>query len=102
MSPSHPEFAHFQPCAGIPMGYSDLKVTEAFLFLESIVDGAQRTPGVREMAAAARVLDAMARSSASGAWEEVGDGRALSEATAGVETGDASPGSGSNAQHLSL
>jgi predicted dehydrogenase len=72
MTPRHPEFAHFQPGAGISMGYSDLKVIEAFLFLESIVDGVQRTPGVEEMAATARVLDAMARSSESRAWEEVG------------------------------
>ncbi len=82
MSPGHPEFAHFQPGAGIPMGYSDLKVTEAFLFLESIVDGVQRSPGVQEMADAARVLDAMARSSASLAWEEVGAVSARPEATA--------------------
>jgi predicted dehydrogenase len=73
MSPGHPEFAHFQPGAGIPMGYSDLKVTEAFLFLESIADGVQRAPGVQEMASTARVLDAIARSSESLAWEDVGD-----------------------------
>ena len=46
MSPEHPDFAHFQPGPGLPMGYSDLKVIEAYLFLESIVDGVQRTPGV--------------------------------------------------------
>jgi len=55
------------------MGYSDLKVIEAFLFLESIVDGVQRSPGVDEMAATARVLQAIARSSESQAWEDVGD-----------------------------
>ena len=66
MSPKHPDFAHFQPGPGLPMGYSDLKVIEAYLFLESIVDGVQRAPGVQEMAAAARVLDAIARSSESG------------------------------------
>jgi predicted dehydrogenase len=72
MSPRHPDFAHFQPGPGLPMGYDDLKVIEAFLFLESIVDGVQRAPGVQEMAAAARVLDAIARSCESQAWEEVG------------------------------
>ena len=46
MSPNHPDFAHFQPGPGLPMGYNDLKVIEAYLFLESIVDGVQRTPGV--------------------------------------------------------
>jgi predicted dehydrogenase len=73
MGPGHPDFAHFQPGAGLPMSYSDLKVIEAFLFLESIVDGIQRTPGVKEMAATARVLDAVARSCESRRWEEVGD-----------------------------
>jgi predicted dehydrogenase len=73
MSPNHPDFAHFQPGPGLPMSYSDLKVIEAYLFMESIVDGVQRTPGVAEMAAAARVLDAIARSAESEAWEEVGE-----------------------------
>lgn len=73
MSPDHPDFAHFQPGPGLPMSYSDLKVIEAYLFMESIVDGVQRTPGVAEMASAARVLDAIARSAESEAWEEVGE-----------------------------
>jgi predicted dehydrogenase len=71
MGPEHPEFARFQPGAGIPMGYGDLKVVEAHLFLESVVDGVQREPGVREMASTARVLDAMVRSFESEAWESV-------------------------------
>jgi predicted dehydrogenase len=71
MSPEHPDFGHFQPGPGLPMGYNDLKVIEAFLFLESVVDGVQRAPGVQEMGAAARVLDAIARSATSRAWEEV-------------------------------
>src|SRR5438128_773145 len=36
MGPGHPDFVHFQPGQGIPMGYDDLKVIEAHLFLESI------------------------------------------------------------------
>jgi predicted dehydrogenase len=71
MGPSHPDFARFQPGRGIPMGYDDLKVIEAYRFLQSIADGEQREPGAREMAAAARVVDAIARSCESGAWEEV-------------------------------
>jgi predicted dehydrogenase len=74
MGPAHPDFARFQPGQGIPMGYDDLKVIEAYRFLQSIADGEQREPGVREIAATARVLDAVARSFASGAWEAVGDG----------------------------
>jgi hypothetical protein len=71
MGPQHPSFARFQPGPGLPMGYDDLKVIEAALFLQSIVDGEQREPGVREAVAAARVLAAMERSAASGAWETV-------------------------------
>ena len=71
MGPSHPDFARFQPGRGIPMGYDDLKVIEAYRFLQSIADGQQREPGVREMAATARVIDAVARSFESGAWEDV-------------------------------
>ena len=71
MGPQHPDFARFQPGQGIPMGYDDLKVIEAYRFLQSIADGEQREPGVREMAATARVLNAVARSFASGAWEAV-------------------------------
>ena len=48
------------------MGYDDLKVIEAAMFLDSIVDGEQREPGVREALAAARVVAAMERSAALG------------------------------------
>jgi predicted dehydrogenase len=71
MGPSHPDFVRFQPGAGIAMGYDDLKVIEAYRFLQSIADGRQREPGVREILAAAQVLDAMERSFSSGAWEDV-------------------------------
>ena len=71
MGPEHPPHAHFQPGAGLPMGYDDLKVVEASRFLESVVDGVQREPGVREALAAARVLEAMERSAESRVWETV-------------------------------
>jgi predicted dehydrogenase len=71
MGPGHPDFDRFQPGQGIPMGYDDLKVIEAHLFLESIADGVQREPGVREIAAAAAVLEAMVRSAESRRWEDV-------------------------------
>jgi predicted dehydrogenase len=71
MGPSHPDFSRFQPGQGIPMGYDDLKVIEAYRFLQSVADGQQREPGVREMAATARVIDAIARSCESGRWEGV-------------------------------
>jgi predicted dehydrogenase len=71
MGPSHPDFVRFQPGQGIPMGFDDLKVIEAYRFLQSIADGEQREPGAREMAATALVIDAVARSFESGAWEDV-------------------------------
>lgn len=73
MGPQHEPFAHFQPGPGLPMGFDDLKVVEAALFLDSMATGEQREPGVREALAAAKVIAAMERSSASGAWETVGD-----------------------------
>jgi predicted dehydrogenase len=44
-------------------------VLEAATFLEAIRDGEQRGPGLEEMRAAARVLDAVERSAGSGGWE---------------------------------
>ena len=65
----HPDFAAFQPGAGVPMGYDDLRVLEARNFLAAVRDGEQREPGVEEMLATARVLDAIERSAESGGWE---------------------------------
>ena len=65
----HPGFAAFQPGAGVPMGYDDLRVLEAAAFLAAIRDGEQRGPGVEEMLATAHVLDAIERSAGSGSWE---------------------------------
>lgn len=73
MGPQHEPFGRFQPGPGLPMGYDDLKVIEAVQFLESVVDGQQREPGVTEALAAAKVIAAMERSAASGLWELVGD-----------------------------
>ena len=67
--PGHGDFAAFQPGAGVPMGYDDLRVIEAAELLAAIRDGEQREPGVDEMLATARVLEAIERSSESGAWE---------------------------------
>ena len=41
----HPDFAAFQPGAGVPMGYDDLRVLEARNFLAAVRDGEQREPG---------------------------------------------------------
>jgi len=70
-SPHHPDFAHFMPGAGNTMGFSDLKVIEAKLFLESIRDGAPQPPSAADALASARVIDAMVRSIDHEAWAEV-------------------------------
>ena len=67
----HPGFAAFQPGAGVPMGYDDLRVLEARNFLEAVRDGEQREPGLEEMLTTARVLSAIERSEVSRAWEDV-------------------------------
>jgi predicted dehydrogenase len=51
------------------MGYDDLRVLEARTFLASVRDGVQGEPGVEEMLACARVLEAIERSAESSAWE---------------------------------
>jgi predicted dehydrogenase len=73
MGPQHGSFSRFQPGQGLPMGYDDLKVIEASLFLASVADGTQREPGLGAALEAARVVAALQRSAASGAWETVGD-----------------------------
>jgi hypothetical protein len=40
--PDHPLHGRFNPGPGIGLGYDDLKTSEAFHFLKSIVDGADR------------------------------------------------------------
>jgi predicted dehydrogenase len=65
----HPDFAAFQPGAGVPMGYDDLRVLEARNFLAALRDGEQREPGLDQMVECARVLDAIERSAATGGWE---------------------------------
>ena len=69
--PSLPGFERFQPGTGMSMGYDDLRVLEAANFLGAVRDGEQREPGLDEMVATARVLAAVERSAASGAWETV-------------------------------
>jgi predicted dehydrogenase len=65
----HPDFAAFQPGAGVPMGYDDLRVLEARTFVAAVARGEQDAPGLAEMVSTARVLDAIERSARSGSWE---------------------------------
>jgi predicted dehydrogenase len=70
-APGMGDFERFQPGAGISMGYDDLKVTEAYLFLSTIAEDRQREPGIEQVVSAMRVVDAMDRSCDSGDWEAV-------------------------------
>jgi hypothetical protein len=65
--------------AGIPMGYDDLRVLEAANFLAAVRDGEQREPGLDEMVATARVLDAIERSAESGLWRTCAPARPRSD-----------------------
>jgi predicted dehydrogenase len=66
--PRDGEFGSFQPGAGIPMSYDDLKVIEAYRFLRSIADGRPHGATLDDAIRSAEALDAMERSVASGGW----------------------------------
>ncbi len=70
-APGMGDFAHFQPGAGISMGYDDLKVAEAERFLSSIADGHGRAASIHDIVSTMRVVDAMDRSCDTGSWEKV-------------------------------
>ncbi len=68
VAPSDGDFGAFQPGAGIPMGYDDLKVIEAHRFLRSIAEGTPQGATLTDAIRSAEALDAMTRSVESGAW----------------------------------
>ena len=69
--PQHGDFARFQPGPGVPMGFDDLKVVEAQLFLRSVLTGAQLAPSASDGWAAAAAADAAVASAADGIWHPV-------------------------------
>ncbi|GAB2611521.1 oxidoreductase [Paractinoplanes abujensis] len=68
VGPLDGDFGAFQPGAGIPMGYDDLKVIEAARFLRSVTDGKPYGATLTDAVRAAEALDAMEESARSGAW----------------------------------
>lgn len=66
-----PDFLRFQPGAGTSMGFDDMKVVEAKLFIESYLTGKQLAPSAADAWAAAEVDEATVRSAASGSWQKV-------------------------------
>ena len=69
--PEHPDYAHFCPAPGHGLGINDLKVIEARNLLRAIADGTPARPGFDVGLRVQRVMDAMERSHASGAWTKV-------------------------------
>ena len=69
--PEHPDYAHFCPAPGHGLGINDLKVIEARNLLRAIADGTPARPGFDVGLRVQRVMDAMERSHADGAWTKV-------------------------------
>jgi predicted dehydrogenase len=69
--PEHPDYAHFCPAPGHGLGINDLKVIEARNLLRAIAEGAAARPGFDTGLRVQRVMEAMERSHASGAWTDV-------------------------------
>ena len=67
----YPYHGNFVPGSGSGIGYEDLKVIEAYEFLQSVLNNRQHTPGFEDALAVAKVNAAMIRSWESGRWEEV-------------------------------
>jgi predicted dehydrogenase len=71
-----PYHGRFVPGAGNPIGFEDLVVIEDYEFCRAVAEERPFAPGFEEALRWAEVQDALLRSAASGAWEDV---RALSE-----------------------
>jgi predicted dehydrogenase len=69
--PAHPNHRRFNPGWGVNLGYDDLKVIEAYTFLQSVITGQQAEPGFAEALAVANVQQAIMRSWESERWEAV-------------------------------
>ena len=68
VAPGDGEFARFQPAPGIAMGFDDLKVMEAYRFVESIATGSPQGATVEDALKAAETLEAMTESARTGRW----------------------------------
>ncbi|WP_128376266.1 Gfo/Idh/MocA family protein [Streptomyces cavernae] len=68
VGPGHGEYAAFQPGSANSMGYDDLKVIEAYLFLRSIAENTAYGATLDDAVHSAAALDAMTRSVEQGTW----------------------------------
>ncbi len=69
-----PDYAHFMPGTGLPMGYTDLKVIEAARLIETCRDGVVRGARIEDALQTARVIDAILESAASRTWVTIPTG----------------------------
>ena len=69
--PAHPYHRYFNPAPGLNLGYEDLKIIEAYHFLNAVITGQQGEPGFAEALAVANVQQAIIRSWESDRWESV-------------------------------
>lgn len=67
----YPYHGRFNPGEGSGLGYEDMKIIEAWQFLQSVAAGRQGSPGFAEALAVAEVHAAMIRSWESRGWEDV-------------------------------
>ena len=70
--PGDGDYGHFQPGAGIAIGYDDSKVMECAAFLRGIAAGSVQGAGIDDAVASAKVLEAIVTSASSGSWVAVG------------------------------
>lgn len=72
-APAHPPYDRFIPAPGHGLGFNDLKVIECHELLEAIAGKPARVIDFDSGLAIERLIDAMAASSQSGRWTDVGD-----------------------------
>lgn len=70
-SEGHGDYGRFQPGPGIPMSFDDLKTVECAQFLSDVVHGTHQAPTAQDALSAALVGEAIGRSAARRAWEQV-------------------------------
>lgn len=73
-APGHGDYSRFQPGPGIPMSFDDLKTIEAAAFLSDVAHGTHLAPSAADGLSAAEICEAVVRSAASRAWEQVPQG----------------------------
>lgn len=71
VTPADGDFGAFQPTAGNPMSFDDLKVIEAAQFLRYIEDGQPRGATAADAALAAGAIDCIVHSAATSTWVPV-------------------------------